>query len=182
MYTSLALEKKMKDMGVKATFRATGQTGIFIAGTGVPVDAVIADFMAGSVEYLTPDNDEDHWDIIEGQGSLFHPAYSGITMALIHGGQPDAIVLCHEPTRKNMRGLLEYNLPSLKELKEISLKIAKIVNKNVKVIGISINTSGMDKKEAINYLNLIEDYMMLPTIDPVLQGTERLVGELIKLM
>ena len=79
-------------MGLKASFRATGQTGILITGNGVPLDAVIADFMAGSIEYLTPDNDDDHWDIIEGQGSLFHPSYSGVTMALIHGGQPDALI------------------------------------------------------------------------------------------
>ena len=97
MYTAIALEKEMKNKGLKATFRATGQTGILITGDGVPLDAVIADFMAGSIEHLTPDNDEDHWDIIEGQGSLYHPSYSGVTMALVHGGQPDALILCHEP-------------------------------------------------------------------------------------
>ena len=103
----------MKAAGMKATFRATGQTGILITGDGVPLDAVIADFMAGSIEHLTPDNEPDHWDLIEGQGSLFHASFSGVTMALIHGGQPDALVLCHEPTRKHMRGLPDYGLPSL---------------------------------------------------------------------
>ena len=97
---------------MKASFRATGQTGILITGDGVPLDAVIADFMAGSVEWLTPDNDPDHWDLIEGQGSLFHVSYSGVTMALIHGGQPDALILSHEPTRTHMRGLPGYGLPS----------------------------------------------------------------------
>ena len=92
----------------QATFRATGQTGILITGDGVPLDAVVADFMAGAIEWLTPDNDPDHWDLIEGQGSLFHPSYSGVTLALIHGGQPDALVLCHEPTRPHMRGLPGY--------------------------------------------------------------------------
>jgi len=86
---------------MKSTFRPTGQTGILITGGGVPLDAVVADFMAGAVEYLDPDNDPDHWDHIEGQGSLFHVSYSGVTMALIHGGQPDALVLAHEPTRKH---------------------------------------------------------------------------------
>ena len=76
--------------------------------------------MAGSVEYLTPNNDEDHWDMIEGQGSLYHVSYSGVTMALVHGGQPDALILCHEPTREHMRGLPEYQQPSLKELKAVS--------------------------------------------------------------
>ena len=97
MYTALAVDAEMRARGMKSTFRATGQTGILITGGGVPLDAVIADFMAGSIEHLSPDNDPDHWDIIEGQGSLFHVSYSGVTLALIHGGQPDALVLCHEP-------------------------------------------------------------------------------------
>jgi hypothetical protein len=99
MYTSLAMDLEMKKRGRKSSFRATGQTGILITGDGVPLDAVIADFMAGSIEWLTPDNDDDHWDMIEGQGSLFHVSYSGVTMALIHGGAPDALILSHEPTR-----------------------------------------------------------------------------------
>ena len=83
--------------------------------------------MAGSIEYLTPDNDEDHWDLIEGQGSLFHVSYSGVTMALIHGGQPDALILCHEPTRKHMRGLPEYSLPSMRNLNDTALHLAKVI-------------------------------------------------------
>ena len=113
MYTAIAMEREMHARGMKASFRATGQTGILITGGGVPLDAVIADFMAGAVEYITPDNDADHWDLIEGQGSLFHASYSGVTMALIHGGQPDVLILCHEPTRTHMRGLPDYQLPAL---------------------------------------------------------------------
>ena len=178
MYTAIALEKEMKNKGLKATFRATGQTGILITGDGVPLDAVIADFVAGSIEHLTPDNDKDHWDIIEGQGSLYHPSYSGVTMALVHGGQPDALILCHEPTRTHMRGLPGYSLPSLKELNDTAVKMAKVVNKNVKVIGISINTSNMEKEKALEYLKEVEQEMKLPTVDPVLTGTSRLVVEL----
>ena len=178
MYTAIALEKEMKNKGLKATFRATGQTGILITGDGVPLDAVIADFMAGSIEHLTPDNDEDHWDIIEGQGSLYHPSYSGVTMALVHGGQPDALILCHEPTRSHMRGLPGYSLPTLKELNDTAIKLAKVVNKNVKVIGISVNTSNMENEKALEYLKQVEEEMKLPTVDPVLTGTSRLVEEL----
>jgi len=178
MYTAIALEKEMKNKGLKATFRATGQTGILITGDGVPLDAVIADFMAGSIEHLTPDNDEDHWDIIEGQGSLYHPSYSGVTMALVHGGQPDALILCHEPTRSHMRGLPSYSLPTLKELNDTAIKLAKVVNKNVKVIGISVNTSNMENEKALEYLKQVEEEMKLPTVDPVLTGTSRLVEEL----
>ena len=121
MYTALAMEKTMRERGLSATFRATGQTGILITGNGVPLDAVVADFMAGAVEWLTPHNDADHWDLIEGQGSLFHPSFSGVTLALIHGGAPDALVLCHEPTRTHMRGLPGYALPSLERLRDLSL-------------------------------------------------------------
>ena len=114
MFTALALEKEMRGRGMKADFRATGQTGILIAGDGVSIDAVVSDFVSGAVEWLCPENDPDHWDVIEGQGSLFHASYAGVTLGLIHGAQPDALVVCHEPTRPHMRGLPGYKLPDLK--------------------------------------------------------------------
>ena len=76
------------------------------SGSGIPIDAVVADFIAGAAESLSPDNDPKHWDIIEGQGSLFHPAYAGVTLGLIHGSQPDAMVLCHDPLRFKINGFL----------------------------------------------------------------------------
>ncbi len=178
MYTALAMEKVMRERGMNASFRATGQTGILITGEGVPLDAVIADFMAGSIEWLTPDNDEDHWDLIEGQGSLFHASYSGVTLALIHGGQPDALVLCHEPTRAHMRGLPGYKLPSLDALRDLALQMARMVNPDVKVIGISVNTAGMSEAEARAYLAKVEAEMGLPAIDPFRDGADRLVDAL----
>lgn len=178
MYTALAMEKEMRARSQKATFRATGQTGILITGSGVPLDAVIADFMAGSVEWLTPDNDADHWDLIEGQGSLFHPSYSGVTLALVHGGQPDALVLCHEPTRTHMRGLPHYSLPSLEALRDAALEMARVVNPDVVVSGISVNTAGMTAAEADAYLAEVESRMGLPTVDPFRDGAARLVDAL----
>ena len=178
MYTALAMEKAMKERGLKATFRATGQTGILITGEGVPLDAVVADFMAGAVEWLTPDNDPDHWDLIEGQGSLYHASYSGVTLALIHGGQPDALVLCHEPMRAHMRGLPDYKLPSLEALRDTSLTMAHIVNPACRVVGISVNTSGLGADEAGRYLQEVEDRMNLPTVDPFRNGAARLVEAL----
>lgn len=178
MYTALAMEKVMRERGLKATFRATGQTGILITGEGVPLDAVIADFMAGSVEWLTPDNDADHWDLIEGQGSLFHASYSGVTLALIHGGQPDALVLCHEPTRDHMRGLPGYKLPSLEALRDLALTMAKMVNPGCKVVGISINTAAMSEADARAYLAEVEARLGLPAVDPFRDGAERLVEAL----
>lgn len=178
MYTALALEKEMKAREMKATFRATGQSGILITGEGVPVDAVVADFMAGAVEWLSPDNDPDHWDLIEGQGSLFHVSFSGVTMALIHGGQPDALILCHEPIRTHMRGLPGFGLPTLEELRDLSLQTARIVNPDCKVVGISINTSAMSDEEAKSYLAEVEARMGLPTVDPHRHGAGRLVDAL----
>jgi len=178
MYTALCMEKAMRAQGRKATFRATGQTGILITGDGVPLDAVIADFMAGSIEFLTPDNDPDHWDLIEGQGSLFHASYSGVTLALIHGGQPDALVLCHEPNRPHMRGLPDYELPSLEALRDLSLTMARMVNPACEVVGISLNTSAMSAEDALALCAETERRMGLPTVDPFRQGADRLVAAL----
>lgn len=178
MYTTLAMHREMEKRGMKATFRATGQCGILIEGQGVPLDAVVADFMAGAVEWLTPDNDADHWDLIEGQGSLFHASYSGVTMALVHGGQPDALILCHEPTRKNMRGLPDYTLPSLDDLRDLALRLAQVVNPNCKVVGISVNTQHMQEAEADTYLKELEARMGIPAVDPFRQGAGRLVEAL----
>lgn len=181
MYTGLAMDREMKARGLKSSFRATGQTGILITGEGVPLDAVIADFMAGAVEWLTPDNDPDHWDHIEGQGSLFHVSYSGVTMALIHGGQPDALVLAHEPTRPHMRGLPDYTLPSLEVLRDTALPLARIANPACEVVGISVNTSAMDETAAEEYLAEVEKRMGLPAVDPFRQGAGRLVDALLAL-
>ena len=178
MYTAMAMDAEMHKRGLKSTFRATGQTGILITGGGVPLDAVVADFMAGSVEYLTPNNDADHWDHIEGQGSLFHISYSGVTMALVHGGQPDALILGHEPTRAHMRGLPEYKQPSLEDLRDMALPLARVGNPDCQVVGISVNTQHMSAGEAATYLAEVEERMELPTVDPIRIGAGRLVDAL----
>jgi uncharacterized NAD-dependent epimerase/dehydratase family protein len=178
MYTALCVEKEMRARGMKATFRATGQTGILITGDGVPLDAVIADFMAGSIEWLTPDNDADHWDLIEGQGSLFHISYSGVTLALIHGGQPDALVLCHEPTRTHLRGLPGYGMPTLEALRDLSLTMARMANPACQVVGVSINTRDLAEDEALAYLAAVEARMGLPATDPFRFGAGKLVDAL----
>ena len=178
MYTGLAMDAEMRKRGMKSTFRPTGQTGILITGGGIPLDAVVADFMAGAVEYLTPDNDADHWDHIEGQGSLFHASYSGVTMALVHGGQPDALVLSHEPTRTHMRGLPDYDLPSLEALRDAALMFARVVNPDCEVAGISVNTQHLTEAEANECLAEIESRMGLPTVDPFRHGAGRLVDAL----
>ncbi|MEM7056608.1 MAG: N-acetyltransferase DgcN [Pseudomonadota bacterium] len=178
MYTTLAIERDMRKRGMKASFRATGQTGILITGDGVPLDAVIADFMAGAVEHLTPPNDDDHWDIIEGQGSLFHVSYSGVTMALVHGGQVDALVLCHEPTRTHMRGLPHFPVPSMEELRPLALQLAQTANADCKVIGCAVNTAALSDEEAETYLADMEAKMGLPCVDPFRHGSDKLIDAL----
>lgn len=179
MYTMLAMEREMHRRELKATFRATSQTGMLIAGGGVPLDAVIGDFLSGAVEYLTPDNESDHWDLVEGQGSLFHPSYAALPTALLHGAQPDALVLCHEPTRNRVRGLRDFFLPSLEALGDRSLELARLTNPRCTVAGISINTAKMDPASAEAYLAKLEDRMGLPAVDPVRNGVARLVDQLV---
>ncbi|MEQ6202026.1 N-acetyltransferase DgcN [Sulfitobacter sp. HNIBRBA2951] len=181
MYTGLALDRAMRARGMKSTFRPTGQTGILITGDGVPLDAVVADFMAGAVEYLTPDNDADHWDVIEGQGSLHHVSYSGVTMALVHGGQPDALIVCHEPTREHMRGLPTYKVPEMSVIRDVALSLAKVANPDCVVIGYSINTQHMGEDEARAYLAKVEAELGLPAVDPFRFDAEPLVDALAKI-
>ena len=178
MYTGLAMDAEMRKRGRASTFRPTGQTGILITGSGIPLDAVVADFMAGAVEWLTPDNDETHWAHIEGQGSLWHLSFSGVTMALIHGGQPDAIVLAHEPTRTHMRGLPNHDLPSLEALRDMALPLARIANPKAEIVGISVNTKALSDEEARDYCAEVEARMNLPTVDPFRHGASRLVDAL----
>jgi uncharacterized NAD-dependent epimerase/dehydratase family protein len=178
MYTALALDKAMQARGMKSTFRATGQTGILITGGGVPLDAVVADFMAGSIEYLTPDNDPDHWDVIEGQGSLMHVSYSGVTLALVHGGQPDALIICHEPKRAHMRGLPDYKVPSMEAIRDVALTLARVANPDCVVVGVAVNTQHMGDEEARAYLATVETEMALPAVDPFRYGAERLAEAL----
>jgi uncharacterized NAD-dependent epimerase/dehydratase family protein len=178
MYTTLALEREMKRRGMKADFRATGQTGILIAGEGVSIDAVVSDFVSGAVEWLSPANDPDHWDLIEGQGSLFHASYAGVSLALLHGAQPDVLVLCHEPTRRHMRGLPHYPLPDLERCIAANLEAARLTNPAVRCIAAAINTGQMDKAEAMAYLADTEQRLRLPVVDPVRTGVGRIVDRL----
>ena len=178
MYTALALERELRSRGVAADFRATGQTGILIDGEGIAIDAVVSDFISGAVEVLTPDADPDHWDCVEGQGSLFHASYAGVTMGLIHGAQPDALVLCHEPTRRHMRGLPEYPLPELEVCMETNLAAARLTNSAAKFVGAAINTSALDDAAAESYLAETEERLGLPCVDPVRTGVARLADVL----
>lgn len=177
MYTALAIEKEILSRGGNATFRATGQTGILISGAGVSIDAVVADFIAGAVETIAPANDADHWDVIEGQGSLFHPSFAGVTTGIIHGAQPDALVLCHEPTRKTMRGV-DYPIPDLAACMALNLSVAQLTNPKARFVGISVNTAALSEQDALQLTRDLEKKFGLPVVDPFRQGVGRIVDQL----
>ncbi|MEC9262808.1 MAG: N-acetyltransferase DgcN [Pseudomonadota bacterium] len=178
MYTTLSLARGIQSQGMKATFRATGQSGILVAGEGVAVDCVVSDFISGSVEALCPANDEDHWDLIEGQGSLYHPAFAGVSLGLLHGSQPDALVICHALNRDHMRALPGRPLPSLEQVIEMNLTAARITNPDVKVIGVSVNTSSVSEDEALAYCKSVTEQLGLPCVDPIRHGVGALVEAL----
>lgn len=171
-YTALALARAFGEKGIDCDFRATGQTGIMIAGSGIPIDAVVADFLAGAAEMLSPDADENHWDVIEGQGSLFHPAYAGVSMGLLHGSQPDVIVLCHKAGRDSILGLEDYALPSIEEAIELNLKLGSRTNAAIRCGGVSINTSHLSALEADRLLDQECARLNMTVADPMRGGAK----------
>jgi uncharacterized NAD-dependent epimerase/dehydratase family protein len=179
MYASLALTQALRDRGVAADFRATGQTGNLIAGEGIPVDAVVADFISGAIEQLAPARHDDGWDIIEGQGSLFHPSFAGVSTGLLHGAQPEAILICHRPGRSHRRGLPGRPLPDLHSCLERNLEVARLTSPAVRAIGICLNTAGLDPGEARRLCDRAEDRLGLPATDPIAFGADALVDELL---
>jgi uncharacterized NAD-dependent epimerase/dehydratase family protein len=179
MFASLAIERELQRHSVAATFRASGQTGIFIAGSGVSVDAVVSDFVAGAAEMLSPANEPNHWDIVEGQGSLHHPAYAGVTLGLIHGSQPDALVLCHSIERDAVDGYPGYRTPSLEQAIADNERAARLTNPQARVVGISVNTSRADEARAREYLAGVEKRLQLPCCDPVRTGVGAIVDRLL---
>lgn len=178
-YTALALTKALLAMGAPATFRATGQTGVMIAGEGVAIDAVIADFVSGAAEQLSPDNLPDHWDVIEGQGALFHPAYAGVTLGLLHGSQPDALVLCHDPARSSIEGYPDFPIPDLQEAIDRYVQAARLTNRAVRCVGISINSSSLSDTEWSSYASKIGQETNLPVVDPMRGGVAEIAKALL---
>lgn len=178
-YAALALEAEMRARGLDAEFRATGQTGVLIAGRGVAVDAVIADFISGAAEWLTPANDPAHWDVVEGQGSLFHPSFAGVTLGLLHGAQPDAFVVCHEPTRTTMRNVA-HPLPTIGQVIEATVAAGRLTNPDIRCVGISINTAALPDAEARATLDAATAEHGLPASDPIRFGVAPLVDRLLE--
>jgi uncharacterized NAD-dependent epimerase/dehydratase family protein len=178
MYTTLALVRGLRAHGIAADFRATGQTGILIAGAGIPVDAVVADFISGAIEMLSPARTDDGWDVIEGQGSLFHPSFAGVSTGVLHGAQARALVMCHDPVRDHMRGLPGRTLPPLGDCIAMNLQVARLTSPEVVMAGIALNTSTLDENAARRLCAETGDAHALPCTDPHRFGVEALLDAL----
>jgi uncharacterized NAD-dependent epimerase/dehydratase family protein len=171
-YTALALARAFTARGRAVHFRATGQTGILIAGGGMPMDAVVADFETGAAEILSPDAPADHWDVIEGQGSLSHPAYAAVSLGLLHGSQPDVFVVCHQPGRQTLLGYPQYPLPSIEETIDLTLRLGRRTNPAIRCAGVSLNTAHLGPREAQALLGSEASRLRLPAADPIRGGAE----------
>jgi uncharacterized NAD-dependent epimerase/dehydratase family protein len=174
-YAALAIEKEMRSRGLDADFRATGQTGIFISGRGVAVDSVVADFVSGAAEWLSPDAAPSHWDVIEGQGSLFHPAYAGVTLGLVHGSQPDVLVLCHDLARREIADFPGFPIASYAACFEAYLAAARLTNRAARFAGVCLNTSQSGADEARRATAAVERETGLPCRDPIRHGVAAIV-------
>ncbi len=190
MHTALELYGSAQKRGQSCGFVATGQIGILIAGRGVPLDRVIGDFMAGALEVCIQDEiahlqaqqpqAPSHWLFIEGQGSLGHPAYSGVTLSLVHGSNPDMMILCHKAESTGINNYPQLVLPPLQEIAARYEAAASWIRPPgeapARVVGISVNSSALPEPEARAYLNALARETELPVTDPVRYGVDDLLA------
>jgi len=180
MTVALELDREARRRGLASQFVPTGQTGIAIAGWGISIDAVVADFVAGAAERLVVEGAARGGRLlwVEGQGSLVHPAYSGVTLGLIHGSTPHAFVLCHKVGETEVVGYPGHRLPSLAELIELHERIA-LPRRKARVLAVVLNTHGLDERDARAAVAAAEEETGLPADDPVRFGAAKLADALI---
>ena len=174
MVTSLTVTNALKQRGIDAKFAATGQTGIVIEGDGYPIDCMVADFVSGAAEQLVLDHQHHDVLIIEGQGSLAHPSYSGVTLGLLHGCRPHGMILCYEVGRKTALGLDHVPLPPLSQIKHLYETMAGIFQPS-RVISIAMNSRSLTDQQAQQERTRIADEFGLPVCDVVREGPDALV-------
>ncbi len=179
-YTALAIDRELRGRGLDSTFRATGQTGIMIAGHGIPIDAVVADFVTGAAEVLSPDNDAGHWDVIEGQGAIGHPGYLQVTIGLLVGSQPDAFVVCHDPLRETISGWPDFRLPAIGEVIERTISHGRLTNPAIRCVGISLNSSKVPAARRRDFITRYSAETGLPCVDPLIDGAGAIVERLLR--
>jgi uncharacterized NAD-dependent epimerase/dehydratase family protein len=174
MITALELDRGLREAGYDSEFIATGQTGIMIAGSGLALDHVISDFVNGAMEQLCWERRRRQVVVIEGQGSVFHPAYSGVTVGMLHGAMPHAIVYQHAPWRKRIHHYEQFKIPPLRQGIQLVEDLIRPLQRT-KVVAIGLNTVGQKDSEAMRAMKRIEDETGLPAADPIRHGVEKLV-------
>lgn len=183
MSAALELNQEALKRGLNSGFIATGQTGIMISGNGLPADAIISDFIVGLMEEIVLDFTNRHdWVFVEGQGSLNHPAYSPVTLGLIHGSMPDAMIFCHKVGAMTVSGYEQCPLPPLKRLIELNEEAVSWLrpDRSSKVVGLTLITNHLSEQEARDAVTRIEDEIGLPTTDVIRFGAGRLMDALLK--
>lgn len=178
-YSALAVHRELQARGLPAHFRATGQTGVLIDGHGLAIDALVSDFLAGAVEALTPAAASDHWDVVEGQGSIVHPAYAGVSLGLLHGAQPEAFVVCHEAGREELLGFPGHRVGSIEEIVDLTIRLGRKVSPGIRCVGICLNTARLPEEAARAALAREEAAHGLPTCDPVRFGVGPIVDRML---
>lgn len=180
MVTSIEIANALQDRGCDAKFIATGQTGIMVAGEGIPIDCVVADFVSGACEKMILENQQHEILVVEGQGSLVHPSYSGVTLSLLHGSLPHGLVLCCEVGRETVTGIDHLPIPPLRQIKDMNELMAGIVFP-CPVIGISVNSSKVPVQDAEAECERLRQEFGLPVCDVFRHGPDALVAAVLAL-
>ncbi|MDZ4852371.1 MAG: DUF1611 domain-containing protein [Pirellulaceae bacterium] len=180
MVAAVEVERGLKAVGEDAKFLATGQTGIMISGEGVPIDCVVADFVNGAAEELVKQNEAHEFLLVEGQGSISHPAFSAVTLGLLHGCAPDGLIFCYEAGRKQVKGFNNIDIPPLEKQIEAFLVLSNLRHP-CKLIGIAVNTRNLTASEADAEIANAEKVYQLPACDVYRTGADKLVQACIQL-
>jgi uncharacterized NAD-dependent epimerase/dehydratase family protein len=177
MTVALELDAEARRRGIRSEFVPTGQTGIAIAGWGISVDAVVSDFLAGAAESLVLEGRDRGGELlwVEGQGSLLHPAYSGVTLGLLHGSAPHVLVLCHQVGQDVVDDDARFPMPTLTSLVDLYER-SSLLARPAKVVAIALNTRNVDDETARAAVAAAEAETGLPSDDPVRFGSERITG------
>jgi uncharacterized NAD-dependent epimerase/dehydratase family protein len=178
MTVALEIQRHAQKQGIKAEFVATGQCGIAIAGWGSPIDAIPGDFMAGMVEKDCLQCEGADMILVEGQGSLYHPGFSSVTLALIHGSCPDSMILCCMLSRKQISNINNMPIPSLDKVADLYLTTARVVSPHCRIVGVSINSVGTSEQEVKDAIREYERLLGVPATDPVRFGPQKLIEAL----
>jgi uncharacterized NAD-dependent epimerase/dehydratase family protein len=178
MVVSLELTRGLQRRGRDAFFIATGQTGIMVSGDGLPLDCVVADFVSGAAEYLVKKHQHREILVIEGQGSLVHPSYSGVTLSLLHGCFPHALILCFEAGREAVRGLEHVPLPPLSEIRR-QFEVMSNIHQPCQFVGVAMNGSQKTSDQARQIALHVEAELGLPVVDVIRDGADRLLDAII---